>query len=299
MTSSAWAQRLALAGLLLTLTACSTPRSSRLYSPPSTPPRVVPADRGTTAPAPAAPLTDGPPAISEIPPNLDAVPEPVPAAEPRSRYGNPPSYEVFGKTYRTLDASEGFRETGLASWYGRKFQGRKTSSGEPYDMFQLTAAHKTLPLPTYVRVTNLTNGKHVIVRVNDRGPFHDERIIDLSYIAATRLELLGGPAMVEIEALTPGAPMPPPIGPLDELAHAPAGTPNYLQVAAYSDPRNADALKRELVKLGVRNVEFRSGDFHGAAIQRVVVGPYADAAKLGAMRQKLSAGGYPSIPVRY
>ena len=112
---------------------------------------------------------------------------PSPARRARSRYGNPDSYVVRGKRYHTLESSRGYEETGIASWYGRKFHGRRTSSGETYDMYKMTAAHKTLPLPTYVEVTRVDNGSSVVVRVNDRGPFVGDRIIDLSYAAAERL----------------------------------------------------------------------------------------------------------------
>jgi rare lipoprotein A len=130
----------------------------------------------------------------------------IPRVEPKSRYGNPVSYEVFGKRYHTLASSAGYHDRGIASWYGTKFHGHRTSSGEPYDMYQMSAAHKTLPLPTYARVTNLGNGKSVIVKINDRGPFHDNRIIDLSYAAAARLDILGkGTGLVEVHAIDPRA----------------------------------------------------------------------------------------------
>ena len=135
------------------------------------------------------------------------VPAAVPRKEPLSKYGNPTSYVVFGKRYYTLKTASGFNERGIASWYGKKFHGRKTSSGEVYDMYKMTAAHKHLPLPTYVKVKNLENGKTITVRVNDRGPFHDNRIIDLSYAAATKLGILGkGTASVEIWAVDGGEP---------------------------------------------------------------------------------------------
>ena len=128
-------------------------------------------------------------------------PQVIPKREPLSKYGNPSSYVVFGKRYHTLKTAAGFKERGIASWYGKKFHGRKTSSGEMYDMYKMTAAHKHLPLPTYVKVKNLENGKTITVRVNDRGPFHDNRIIDLSYAAATKLGILGkGTAPVEVWA---------------------------------------------------------------------------------------------------
>ena len=121
--------------------------------------------------------------------DVSNLPEPVPRREPKSRYGNRETYSVLGRTYRVMDSAEGYEERGIASWYGYKFHGRHTSSRERYDMCAFTAAHKTLPLPTYVRVTNLDNGRSVVVRVNDRGPFHAGRIIDLSYAAATRLDM--------------------------------------------------------------------------------------------------------------
>jgi len=114
-------------------------------------------------------------------------PDAIPANEPLSRYGNMPSYTVRGKTYHVLKSSDGFTQEGIASWYGTKFHGRKTSSGEPYNMYAMTAAHKTLPLPTYVEVTHKGNGRKIILKVNDRGPFHEGRIIDLSYAAARKL----------------------------------------------------------------------------------------------------------------
>ena len=133
-----------------------------------------------------------------------AVEEPVPQFEPPSRSGNPDTYVVFGRRYRVRDSSEGYRENGVASWYGWDFHGRKTSSGPLFNMFELTAAHKSLPIPTYARVTNLENGRSIVVKVTDRGPFVDDRAIDLSYAAAARLDMLEqGTAQVEIVALAP------------------------------------------------------------------------------------------------
>jgi len=117
----------------------------------------------------------------------DDTPDAIPANEPLSRYGNNPTYTVLGKTYHVLDSASGFTQQGIASWYGTKFHGKKTSSGEPYNMYAMTAAHKTLPLPTYVEVTHKKSGRKIILKVNDRGPFHDDRIIDLSYAAARKL----------------------------------------------------------------------------------------------------------------
>src|SRR6478735_5734762 len=140
--------------------------------------------------------------------DVSGVLEPVPREEPRSRYGNRSPYTVLGKTYRVLDDDDArdYREKGVASWYGTKFNGRATSSGELYDICQFTAAHKTLPLPSFVRVTNLDNGRSLVVRVNDRGPFHDGRVMDLSYAAAVRLGVdRTGTAHVQLESVGPGA----------------------------------------------------------------------------------------------
>lgn len=134
-----------------------------------------------------------------------AVPDAVPIDEPRSRYGNKSPYQVFGKSYKVMDDADGYVERGVASWYGAKFHGAKTSSGEPYDMYAMSAAHKTLPLPSYVRVTNLENGATVVVRVNDRGPFKHDRVLDLSFAAATRLGITSkGTGLVEVRAVGPG-----------------------------------------------------------------------------------------------
>jgi len=148
----------------------------------------------------------GAPASAPAPPNTAQMPDAVPRVEPRSPYGNPPFYIVGGHRYVVLPTSAGFVERGVASWYGSEFHGLRTSSGEPYDMFAMTAAHKTLPLPCYARVTNLSNGRSVIVRINDRGPFVDNRIIDLSYSAASKLDMIRhGTAFVQLEVLTPGS----------------------------------------------------------------------------------------------
>jgi rare lipoprotein A len=146
-------------------------------------------------------LDDGP---GEAPPEgLLDTPDAVPKVEPYATRGNQP-YEVFGKSYTPLTDERPFKQRGIGSWYGRKFHGQKTSSGEPYDMYKMTAAHPTLPIPSYVRVTNLANGKQVILRVNDRGPFHSNRIIDLSYTAALKLGYLGkGSSELEVERLLP------------------------------------------------------------------------------------------------
>ncbi|HKQ30277.1 MAG TPA: septal ring lytic transglycosylase RlpA family protein [Burkholderiales bacterium] len=145
------------------------------------------------------------------PPDVASISDAVPKSEPRSKSGNKP-YQVFGVNYVPLADASGYRERGVASWYGKKFHGRRTSSGEPYDMYAMTAAHKTLPLPSYVRVRNLENGRSAIVRVNDRGPFLNNRIIDLSYAAAAKLNIIGrGTGVVEIEVVGPNDAVPPPM----------------------------------------------------------------------------------------
>ena len=143
---------------------------------------------------------DGPP---RFPRNVEHIPDAVPKVEKVSRRGNKP-YEVFGKKYHPLASSKNYKESGLASWYGTKFHGNATSSGEPYDLYGMTAAHRTLPLPTYARITNTRNGKSVVVKINDRGPFHSNRLIDLSYAAARKLGIYGhGTGHVTVEAIDP------------------------------------------------------------------------------------------------
>jgi rare lipoprotein A len=155
------------------------------------------------APAPVAPAT----VLPHNAPDVNQVPDAIPRDEPRSVFGNPPFYYVGGHRYVVLPSASGYVERGVASWYGTEFHGLRTSTGEPYDMFAMTAAHKTLPLPCYARVTNLSNGRNAVVRINDRGPFVANRIIDLSYSAAARLDMIrNGTAFVQVEVLTPAAP---------------------------------------------------------------------------------------------
>lgn len=182
---------------------------------------------------------DGPPPV--VRPGGALPPDAVPRAEPRSRYGNPRTYVVFGKRYNTLTSADGFTERGTASWYGKKFHGRRTSSGETYDMHAMTAAHKHLPLPTYVRVTNLKNGRSTVVKVNDRGPFVGNRIIDLSYSAALKLDMVrAGTAPVEITALVPGAlAAPRKTAPAPAAVYPATGGPHYVQAGAFVSADNA------------------------------------------------------------
>jgi rare lipoprotein A len=165
----------------------------------------------STPPRPPSPIpnTAIPPISVTPPPASNSVPDATPRIEPRARSGNPPFYDVFGKRYYVLSSSVGYWERGVASWYGPGFHKVRTSTGEPYDMYGMTAAHRTLPLPAYVRVTNLQNGRSIVVRVNDRGPFVGNRIIDLSYTAAAKLDMLrNGTALVEVRAIDPSTPLP-------------------------------------------------------------------------------------------
>jgi rare lipoprotein A len=192
---------------------------------------------------------DGP--AAQTPAGLERTPDAVPRIEPLRVGGPNKPYVVLGVRYEPMSEDRPLRETGLASWYGRKFQGRPTSSGEPYDMFAMTAAHKTMPLPSYARVRNPANGREVVVRINDRGPFHPGRIIDLSYTAALKLDLLGGVAPVEVERITheqiraglratPSAPDDAPV----ELAAQTRGW--WLQLGAFRDREGALQLQRLL-----------------------------------------------------
>ena len=204
-------------------------------------------------------LDDGP--GDQPPPNLDAIADATPKSEPLHRGANRP-YTIFGKTYVPNVSSEPFRQQGVASWYGRKFHGNMTSIGETYDMYAMTAAHPTLPLPSYVRVTNPANMKSVTLRVNDRGPFHSDRIIDLSYTAAAKLDIARkGSGFVVVERVFPGdtrpttAPLPilplppiptPTLSTISTAAIVPEAGELYLQLAAFSSPENAEIFRARM-----------------------------------------------------
>ena len=178
-------QRAVVAILCIALAACSVTRRH-----PAEPTRTT-VPSGSNVPSP--------------PPDVLDIPDAVPRAEPRGTRGNPPMYVVFGKRYYVMDSSAGWVERGTASWYGPGFHAQSTSLGEQYDMYAMTAAHKTLPIPCYAEVTNLRNGRKVVVRINDRGPFVGDRIIDLSYTAAAKLDMLmQGTAPVEVRVVGPG-----------------------------------------------------------------------------------------------
>jgi len=212
----------------------------------------------------------------------------TPQDEPFSRYGNPGSYEVFGQQYEVLASNAGFSEKGLASWYGTKFHGQRTSSGEPYDMYAMTAAHKSLRIPTYVEVTNLSNHRKAIVKVNDRGPFHEGRIIDLSYAAATKLGVSEtGTAPVTIRVIEAGKPEEVPA--IDTLAEAVeqaapqksieppvealSGDQYYVQVASFSSEENALKMLRDLRVKDFKSVRIHVEGERDKLLYRVRIGP--------------------------
>lgn len=221
----------------------------------------------------------------------------VPRYEPRSKYGNPKSYVVFGKRYYTLPSSRGYVERGIASWYGKKFHGRRTSSGETYDMYAMTAAHKELPLPTYVQVTNLKNGRQVILRVNDRGPFHGNRIIDLSYSAASKLGIVRkGTGLVEVRALDPSnysvhshkvknysanteiteqeaVYNKQDVGNTDTNSIVDANPQVFIQVGAFGERENANQLVNQLNALNLGEVSVSSIIKNSQQLHRVRIGP--------------------------
>ncbi|HKQ16680.1 MAG TPA: septal ring lytic transglycosylase RlpA family protein [Steroidobacteraceae bacterium] len=208
-----------------------------------------------------------PPLPTPPPPDIAAIPEPVPKAEPRSKQGNPPFYTVLGRRYFVLETATGYLERGVASWYGPGFHAAATSNGERYDMYAMTAAHKTLPLPAYVQVTNLRNGKSVVVRVNDRGPFKDGRIIDLSYTAASKLDMLKeGTTFVEVRALTPEQKAAPPTPP-------PIPQVLFVQAGAFATEANATRLLERLRTQGVEKSFVREDTVDGRVLYRVRVGP--------------------------
>ena len=216
----------------------------------------------------------------------------MPRAEPRGTRGNPPFYQVFGKRYYVMASSDGWVERGTASWYGPGFHAAATSLGEPYDMYAMTAAHKTLPIPCYAEVTNLRNGRKVVVRINDRGPFVGDRIIDLSYTAAAKLDmLLAGTAPVEVRVLSPGKgsgsaeppttpAAPPPPAPTVTVVNAPAAaiagvTPMFIQAGVFADHENARRRVESLLAAGVELASLEDLPRADRTLHRVRVGPFA------------------------
>jgi rare lipoprotein A len=329
--------------ILLLLSACSGPAPRPVDSKPSAGETAIPQTSAPAAPkrVPPAPRgggyykDDGP--GDDIPANLDDIPDAQPRAEAPHRFANKP-YVVFGKLYVPDSSVKPFQQQGIASWYGKKFHGQKTSSGEPYDMFAMTAAHPTAAIPSYVRVTNLRNGKFVIVRVTDRGPFHADRIIDLSYAAAYRLGYVGsGSALVEVDAVLSGEPTTlasaqartlaaPTVdkpgrrdGETDEIAAlaarlslsdsganaskpaapAIAQSGTFLQLGAFSNAENAESLRAHLSReLDWLNEGIQISSSGG--LFRVNLGPYArrSDAEKVAERIRLAVGYKPAFVTR-
>jgi rare lipoprotein A len=230
-----------------------------------------------------------PPEIVPPPPaNVDSTPDAIPRREPRSAHGNPPFYKVLGRRYVVLATGDGYLERGVASWYGPTFHGESTSSGEKYNMYGMTAAHKTLPLPTYARVTNLKNGRSIVVRINDRGPFVANRLIDLSYSAAAKLDMLKeGTTLVEVKSLTVQEP--------DELTRS-AETPPpslYVQAGAFSDQRNAEHVLDRLHTGGLPSAFILAPPDGKPALYRVRLGPISSVPEFDQLAAKLKALGFP------
>lgn len=230
--------------------------------------------------------------------DINSVPNAVPKYEPRSRYGNMSSYKVFGKRYHTMENAEGFVERGIASWYGNKFHGKRTSSGEPYDMYAMTAAHKKLPLPTYVEVTNLENNRQIIVKVNDRGPFHKNRIIDLSYVAAAKLGIdRKGTGLVEIRAINPSKPYVAshPVVHQDSSGKADPGL--FVQAGAFGVYNNAVKMKARLEQELNQPVRINKANVNGKLVHRVQVGPVIEVEMADSINLKLESLGIQNIKI--
>jgi len=241
------------------------------------------------------------PGISDASPlgdlDINQLQEPTPRNEPKSKYGNRSPYKVLNKKYTVLDSANGYKERGISSWYGTKFHGRKTSSQEIYDMCQFSAAHKSLPIPSYVKVTRLDTGQSVIVRINDRGPFHEGRIIDLSFAAATKLGINKlGTAKVEVEAIN-----------VSDLASAPAlvvesnlvlkqttlapetnvANRSFLQIASFSNKDNAQVLLERLQLAEIKYAFIKKSQVNHESVWRVRIGPLNDS-EIGETQNKLN-----------
>ena len=217
---------------------------------------------------------DGPPRYQRV--NVSQVPDAIPRYEKLSDTGNNP-YTVQGKTYYPTLNDRGYRERGVASWYGRMFHGRRTSSGEPYDMYAMTAAHRTLPLPSYARVRNLRNDKQIIVRINDRGPFLHNRLIDLSYAAAFKLGITGtGTGLVEVSTVHPDTLVVETSPVRVPVVNARDESPSmYVQVGAFTLRENAERMRRQLHVRTYGPVILQQARLTNSEIHRVRVGPIA------------------------
>jgi rare lipoprotein A len=250
---------------------------------------------------------------SSLPGNRDAAPggridvskiqDAVPRHVRPSRYGNPSSYKVYGKRYHVLKTSKGYRQQGTASWYGTKFHGRRTSSGEAYDMYKMTAAHKTLPIPSYARVTHLQTGKSIVVRINDRGPFVNNRLIDLSYVAAHKLGIVKrGTGPVEVEVITPDdlkQPATPTtqlvdngVVPIDSTHQPVQSKPLYLQVGVFTLRENAERLRQDLLDLPLPGIHVISDSQQSEPRYRVRIGPIHEQSEADQLIKLLADNGH-------
>jgi rare lipoprotein A len=254
---------------------------------------------------------DGPP--ESLPENLASIPDAIPQDEPFHRYANRP-YTVFGRSYAPIVNKEPAKERGIASWYGKKFHGQKTSSGEIYDMFAMTAAHKTLPIPSYAKVTNVRTGQSVVVRVNDRGPFHGDRVIDLSYAAAARIGIAqAGSGLVDVErvfaspltvaAARPLAPadIAPAVQPavIETPVVAPDAGAIWLQLGAFSGADNAEIFRARMARELSWNLEpLTIAQREG--LHRVRLGPYRNRDEALAIADKVreTLGYAPALSIR-
>lgn len=225
---------------------------------------------------------DGAPLVDLRPSDVaDAVPRP----DPILRAGNTSPYTVNGVTYSVLPSATNYDRTGVASWYGTKFHGNKTANGEVFDLYLATAAHRNLPIPSYARVTNLDNGREVVVRINDRGPFHAERLIDLSYGAAVKLDFVDkGTARVRVQTLA--------LAGVDDNRNASAGRYRYLQLGAFANAEAAREMRDAVAALVSVPVTVSAADIGGKRLNRVRVGPVADGKQLQQLQSMLMTRGY-------
>ena len=227
-------------------------------------------------------ISDGRP--EQVPVDIAAISDAIPLYEPWSPSVNPESYVVLGKTYKVLADNKGFKQQGIASWYGTKFHQKKTATGETYDMFKMTAAHKTLPIPSYVQVTNLDNQRSVIVKVNDRGPFHEHRVIDLSYAAAVKLGIeQAGTGFVEIRAVQPG-----------DAKVAAEAKKIYYQIGAFSVLENASSLQEKIALAELTKSRIVSSVGPESSLFKLQIGPISSVTEADDMTQKLKKIGIQS-----
>ena len=267
----------AIVGLPFFLAACSTPPPSQSQSPP------LPQDNADVSVPERYHVEQDSAPLRPI--SQDEVVDAIPQADPILRFGNVSPYVIDGVTYYVLEDYRDYREQGTASWYGAKFSGHKTSNGELYDLYQPSAAHKTLPIPSYARVTNLDNGKSIVVRVNDRGPFHSDRIIDLSYAAAVKLGYMEqGTAQVEVEVME--------VVGVEDRRDPLYGNYRYLQLGAFGREASAQTLVEALKPLLTAEVFVSAVESDGTLLYRVRVGPVDDKSHLLAVQQQLLDSGY-------